>query len=175
MIAIMGTHGTGKSTLSYLLASHYKKLGKNVKIIQETARNCPFPINDKMTIETCLWIYHEHSKKELEAKLRHDIVICDRSSYDSFIYMKNKDELEVPLYLDAHAKTELKHKYDKIIFCRPDIPIISDGIRSANEKFQRDIDSRFNIEIMGLLDNFYEIKSSQIFSELQEWKNICLL
>src|SRR6187402_3717402 len=86
LIAITGTHGTGKTTLSFQLAAEYKKLGANVKVIQEVARCCPFPLNEHMTRETALWIYHEHSKKELEACRDHDVVICDRTKFDSFVY-----------------------------------------------------------------------------------------
>src|SRR6188768_4363959 len=94
-IAIVGTHGTGKSTLSYNLASYYKMKGKTVKIVQEVARSCPFPINEKMTIEAAKWIYLEHSRKELEAS-KNEICIGDRSVFDSFAYAE---------YFDLQDKT----------------------------------------------------------------------
>ena len=172
IITIIGTHGTGKTTLSYLMASYYKKQGKNVKIIQETARNCPFPLNEKMTIETCLWIYHEHSKKELEAKRNHDIVICDRSSFDSFVYAKNLN-----LFCDNFdnlynsALHHLKTAYNKVILVKPDIPLVSDGIRSSDHSFQFEIDLLF--EQLTKNVPLTRIFSSDIISESQKWKNYC--
>ena len=85
-IAITGTHGAGKTTLCFMMAGYYKKLGYNVNVVQEVARKCPFPINENMSEEAVLWIYHEHVKTELEVSRNHDIVISDRTFYDSFIY-----------------------------------------------------------------------------------------
>ena len=170
-IAITGTHGTGKTTFSFLLAAHYKQQGANVKIIQEVARSCPFPLNDKMTIETAHWIYHEHSKKELEAKKDHDIVICDRTSFDSFVYAEYLD-LDICRALKECAKGHL-YEYDEINFVRPDNPysIIDDGVRSLDLEFQNKIDHLF-------VDHLYKtpvlmIKSSQIFDKDQTWKQFC--
>jgi nicotinamide riboside kinase len=172
-IAVIGTHGTGKSTLTYLLASHYKKIGKNVKIIQETARNCPFPINHEMKIETCFWIFHEQCKKELEAEKNHDIVICDRTCLDSFLYAeyfclfhRNINDLK------KVALCKLAYEYDKIFFIRPNIPLISDGIRSDDLEFQRGIDELFAHYLRSI--SYTELTSSEIFSEGSTWKHFCL-
>lgn len=173
MITVIGTHGSGKTTLTYLLAAHYKKLGKNVKIIQEVARSCPFPINHEMTTDTCFWIFHEQCKKQLEAKANHDIVICDRSSFDSFVYAEYfclfhrnlNDSKKIAL-------SHLANNYDRVIFARPDIPLISDGIRSDDQDFQQGIDSIFEHYLRGITHT--EISSSDILSEKQIWKHFCL-
>lgn len=168
-IAIVGTHGTGKTSLSYLMAAHYKMQGKSVKIIQEVARSCPFPINDKMTKETAMWIYHEHCKKELEACRDHEVVISDRSYVDSLIYAEHF-KLRLRGFSDDDIFV-MGESYSQVIFVRPDNYIQDDGIRSTDKQFQQDIDKLFDIYMCGVKN--IEIKSSVIFSG-DSWKQYCL-
>lgn len=146
-IAIIGTHSTGKTTLSYILAAEQKKLGKSVKIIQEVARSCPYPLNDAMTTECCLWIYHEHVKKELEAIQKFDTVICDRSALDSFMYaISNKcyDYCDRYTFHCFQGAIEWMDTYDEIIWIRPNSKNpIPDGIRSVDKAFQMIVDREF--------------------------------
>ncbi len=167
LIAITGTHGTGKTTLSFLLAAEYKKLGANVKIIQEVARSCPFPLNDKMIKETALWIYHEHSKKELEACRDHDVIICDRTSFDSFVYA---EAMKIQgLGQEKYAAMHHIYEYSELYLVRPDYAwdIKNDGIRSMDLDFQSEVDHLFSIYIDKFLPE--QIKSSQIFDKDKAW------
>jgi len=170
-IAIVGTHGTGKSTLSYNLAAHYKSIGKSVKIVQEVARSCPFPINEKMTIEAAKWIFLEHSRKELEAS-KNQVVICDRSVLDSFIYaeyFKLEDDL-----IDEYKRLAL-HKlkeYNKIIYIRPNLFIHDDGVRAQDNEFQLSIDNLFFEKLKE--KKYIEMNSSEIFEKGNKWKSYCL-
>jgi len=167
LIAITGTHGTGKTTLSFQLAAEYKKLGANVKIIQEVARSCPFPLNENMTCETALWIYHEHSKKELEACRDHDVVICDRTSFDSFVYAECLD-LDINIGLKACALSHL-YDYDYIYFVRPKITsgITPDGVRSTSIEFQVKVDYLFEKHLSYAKHSI--INSPQIFDKDHKW------
>lgn len=165
LIAITGTHGTGKTTLSFQLAAEYKKLGANVKVIQEVARICPFPINDGMTKQAALWIYHEHSKKQLEACRDHDVIICDRTICDSFAYAQYFG-IEIDFLLVDSAILAFRD-YDKLYFVKPDIPLSGDGIRSKDLHFQKGID-----EILeGWIKPFVHTKtlSSEIFNKDTQW------
>jgi len=171
LIAITGTHGTGKTTLSFQLAAEYKKLGANVKIIQEVARSCPFPLNENMTRETALWIYHEHSKKELEACRDHDVVICDRTSFDSFVYATSLN-IDFPEILMDCAMDHL-HDYDYIYFVRPDKKetVFDDGVRSTDVEFQDKIDFLFYKYLYCI--PVCHVISSKIFETGNKW-NIAL-
>lgn len=170
-IAILGTHGTGKTTLSYHIAAYYKSQGKNVKIIQEVARSCPFPINEKMTIEAAKWIYLEHSRKELEAS-KFSVIIGDRSVFDSFVYaqyFKITDDV-----LDRYKKValaELDH-YDRLIFVRPDMQLHNDGVRSVDKEFQSSIDEIFE-SILEKKETI-QLSTSIIFDKDSAWMQYCL-
>lgn len=169
-IAVTGTHGTGKTTLAFQLAVEYKKMGHNVKIVQEVARSCPFPLNKDMTKDTALWIYHAHMVKELEAARTHDVVICDRTFYDSFVYAKcNRIDLgELPWNL----KLDLGNHYDQIFFVQPDMAIKEDGVRSVDYDFQQKVHEHFGYALCSIERK--ELKSSQIFDEKHSWKQFCL-
>lgn len=164
-IAIIGTHSTGKTTLSYMLAAHYKKQGKNVKIIQEVARSCPYPLNENMTQEACLWIYHEHMKKELEAIQKFDTVICDRSAFDSFIYAETTKCLDFESYYmnySRNAASEWMLTYDKIIYITPESKNpVDDGVRSVDKSFQISVNEIFHYEVIKLQVNMLD--KSKIF------------
>lgn len=170
-IAIIGTHGTGKTTLSYQLAAYYKSLGKSVKIVQEVARSCPFPINEKMTLDAAKWIFLEHAKKELEAS-KHQIVIGDRSIYDSFAYAEYFNiEDDAIIRFRQFALWQLKF-YDKIIFVTPNLFIHDDGMRSKDKEFQRSVHKVFVENLKGR--DYIELPSSEIFAEGEKWKSYCL-
>jgi len=170
-IAIIGTHGTGKTTLSYNLAAHYKSQGKSVKIIQEVARSCPFPINEKMTIEAAKWIFLEHARKELEAT-KNQVIVSDRSVFDSFVYaeyFKLEDEL---FFEYSNLAFQKLNQYDKLIYVRPDLFIHDDGVRSKDKEFQASIDEIFLKKLKGKM--YHEVYSSTIFEKENEWKSYCL-
>jgi thymidylate kinase len=175
-VCCIGTHGSGKTTLCYQQAAYYKTIGKNVKLINETARSCPFALNHQFNAYGAMWIIHMHIVKELEAMSRNaDIIICDRSPMDSIMYalatgctvgqqMKN-------LYKMSEDWMET---YDKIYYVRPDgNDAIPDGIRSTDETFRKKIEDHFDDWMekcsMGVQNKILIIKSSSVFSERECW------
>lgn len=173
-IAITGTHGAGKSTLSYVLASQFKLMGKNVKIIQEVARTCPFPINEGMSKEAAIWIFLEHARKELEAEKKHEIVVCDRTLYDSFVYAKHFKlfELDDPDTQFERLAYERLKDYDKIFFVEPTLPLLVDNVRSPDEEFRDSVHAIFE-GVIQTLSNVEKIDQKLIFEDREIWKSYC--
>ena len=66
-IAIIGTHGCGKTALAFSLCTELQKRGHRVELVVEMARHSPFPINEATSEEGQLWILHRHIVAELEA------------------------------------------------------------------------------------------------------------
>src|SRR6202167_4825387 len=89
-LALIGTHGVGKTTLVYEVCSLLKKAHHNVEPVTEVARQSPFPVNAETTLAGELWILHQQIAAELEAPLRAPIVITDRSVLDNYCYLVKK-------------------------------------------------------------------------------------
>lgn len=137
-VAFIGTHGTGKTTLVFDLASSLKKVGFNVDVLTEVVRDSPFPINKQTTRESQKWILFTQYIKEIEKEEKCDYLICDRSLIDNYAYYVNKfgrDEKLEPFILD-HMKTYF-HLFKVPINKKY---LISDGKRSIEEAFQKQID-----------------------------------
>jgi broad-specificity NMP kinase len=67
-IAITGTHGVGKTTLTHQLCVALKEKNVNATIVEEKARSCPFPVNEAATTDTEIWMVHSQICAELQSK-----------------------------------------------------------------------------------------------------------
>jgi len=133
-LALIGTHGVGKTTLAYEICSLLKKADYNVELVTEVARQSPFPVNAATTLEGQLWILHAQIAEELDAARHPPHVICDRSVLDNYCYLVNKfgrqPQLEAWLawWMDTYS----------LLVGVPPIEngIPSDGFRSEDRDFQ---------------------------------------
>lgn len=143
-IAIIGTHSTGKTTLVQKLKNKLKELGKEVVIIQEHSRNCPFPINEGTTIDAQKWIMQNQIDKELEIDHSDKIMITDRATVDNFAYLHRvADEATSREY--EKIAFDHSHTYDLIFKTQKlDIAAVADGIRTTDEEFRNLIDNLIN-------------------------------
>lgn len=137
-LALIGTHGAGKTTIAYEICSLVKRSGRNVELVREVARRSPFPVNAHTTLEGQLWILHAQIAAELEAANSAPSVVCDRSVLDNYCYLVNKfgRQPQLEQWLLWWMKS-----YDLLVGISPFAePIIRDGFRSEDREFQRRID-----------------------------------
>jgi hypothetical protein len=136
-LALIGTHGVGKTTLAYEICSLLKKADHNVELVTEVARRSPFPINEGTTIEGQLWILHAQIAKELDAASRAQHLICDRSVLDNYCYLVNKFGRQTQL---EHWLNWWMESYSLLVYVPPMADgIPPDGFRSENLEFQERI------------------------------------
>ncbi|MFI5143098.1 MAG: ATP-binding protein [Thermoanaerobaculales bacterium] len=152
-IALIGTHGVGKTTLCFDLAARLKRRDVDVELVREVARRCPMPINRETSVAAQSWILHTQMAWELEAESAHPLVLCDRSVLDNYCYLYHATGPHPswePL-LDAWLAT-----YHLLI----KVPIWTtphwDGVRDTDLAFQRDIDA--------LLDDQLERRALPVLS-----------
>jgi len=141
-IAILGAHGTGKTTLSFQMAAFVKKEcpSRCVGILGEVVRSCPVKKEvNPASFQT--WAFHAQITREIEAELRNDILICDRSVLDSLAYSLLDG---LPEMVDAYLPIALKwmQTYGQIYFLRPNGQAIADdGVRYTDLAGQAEIAS----------------------------------
>lgn len=137
-IAFIGSHGVGKTTLCFDVASRIKRLDMGVDLVKEVARTCPLPINRDTTLEAQAWILHTQVAEEIAAVSKNEVVISDRSVLDNYAYLVHQvgrqpeyDEL-VRKWMDS---------YDGLF----KVPILQapsfDGTRDVSGAFQYEIDA----------------------------------
>ena len=145
-LALIGTHGVGKTTLAYEICSLLKKAHHNVELVTEVARRSPFPVNAATTLEGQLWILHAQIAAELDAGRRAPHVICDRAVLDNYCYLVNKfgRQPQLEAWLGWWMDT-----YSFLVGVPPiESAITSDGFRSEDRAFQVRIHELLN-ELLG--------------------------
>jgi len=161
-IAFIGTHGTGKTTLAHETVMMLKKKGIDAGMVTEVARQCPFPIREETTKKSQIWIILNQIIKELEAEEKYEVVVSDRSVLDGYCYLVRKfGRMKV---IEDLVKEHLT-TYDTLIRVPIEEGFLKeDRARSANKKFQEEVDNQFDrmIDILKvkhvLLENRKSIK-----------------
>lgn len=143
-IAFIGTHGVGKTTLCYGLAARLKRLDVSLDVVHEIARRCPLAINRETTVSAQAWILHTQIATELVASSLYEMVICDRSVLDNFVYLLLAAGPQPALEELVHTWVA---SYDLLIH----VPIFDaprpDGLRSTDPGFQRAVHDRLRDEL----------------------------
>lgn len=152
-IAFTGTHGTGKTTSVFEFAQSTKMNfpSKSVAVFHDNAARAPKGMYNKKGIEESqLWIFTNQMRTEIELTNTYDIVICDRTVFDSIAYTYWLDFTDLA---DKMFDLALHHlnSYNQIYFKQ---------IKTNNYSFDcdhrdtKDLEYRQNIEdiLMGLYE-----------------------
>jgi nicotinamide riboside kinase len=137
-IALIGSHGVGKTTLCFELAAALKRRNIDLEMVREVARRCPLPINQETTVAAQEWILHTQVAWEIEAASSRDTVLCDRSVLDNYCYLVHAAGAirSWEQYFDHWMPT-----YDLLVH----VPISErpsyDGVRAVDPGFQETIDT----------------------------------
>lgn len=153
-LAFVGSHGVGKTTLCFDLASQLKRLDLGVDLVKEIARRCPLPINEETTLDAQAWILHTQIAEEMAAAATYEVVVCDRSVLDNYAYLVarvgRRPELD-PLVGNWIRTYNALFK----------VPVLEapsfDGTRAVSRSFQLEIDetidsliSAFGVDVIPL-------------------------
>ncbi|MDU0294997.1 AAA family ATPase [Saccharothrix longispora] len=148
VVAVMGTHSTGKSTFLARLAHELRRAHLQVCTVAdlgEQAQRVGLPILRNHTWASTLWIITRGISDELEAWLHGDVVLVDRAVPDALGYYRaalaDRGEHPDPA---VHARLEgvvRDHSVHYDLLYRttldPDIPLGTDKHRDPDADFRR--------------------------------------
>ncbi len=92
VIAVEGTHASGKTTLTHALAAHYREQGIHVATVEEPARQSPFieeiVVHGKgqFDLETEVDLFGAQLSAQLRAARQHPMIICDKTVANVLAY-----------------------------------------------------------------------------------------
>ncbi len=132
-IAICGSHGVGKSTLSEHLAKHLGIVVLPDIVIE--AHHSGFQINEWSTLTTQVWL----TAKQLENEKKHSSFIADKCIYDYHVYAKalsmNPSIVETTRLIALDV-----HDYTHVFYIAPEFELVDEGgLRSIDPVFQSQV------------------------------------
>ncbi len=178
-IALVSTHGTGKTALCFDVAAALKKRGFKVKVFSEIAASAyeqGIPINDNTTLPAQLYILMQHIAEELRASIRnYQIVVCDRSVFDNWVYLERRcGGAGNGFILDFLRNYSEKFRYDAVYKLPLVGDLTEDGIRDARDKsFQLDISARLD-RLLGELGIPHRALPMPVSELRKEWSDIII-
>jgi predicted ATPase len=92
VIAVEGTHASGKTTLTHALAAHYREQGIHVATVEEPARHSPFieeiVVHGKgqFDLETEVDLFAAQLSAQLRATRQHTMIIADKTIANVLAY-----------------------------------------------------------------------------------------
>ena len=92
VIAVEGTHASGKTTLTHALAAHYREQGIHVATVEEPARHSPFieeiVVHGKgsFDLETEVDLFGAMLSAQLRAARQHTMIIADKTIANVMAY-----------------------------------------------------------------------------------------
>lgn len=157
-IGIMGTHGTGKTTLAMRMASDEKTAYPHltVTLLPEVARAAPGVLNEEATLKTQKWIHYTQYTREIENEKGSDVLVCDRTILDSLCYSYVLGYERFVRDSMKNAINWLKTEYTELYLRTGDKPY-DDGVRSADTRFAKNVQDTFLLFL-----NWHDIKYTLI-------------
>ena len=149
-VGVAGAQNSGKTTFIMDISKSLNNLGYTTEVVNETARACPLPINEKCFLSTQLWVALSQITMEIETGFnRNDngnaVLLTDRTILDNYAYALSFEIRKRKHFAGTQIMKNIlpywMKTYDMVIYLKPlPTPIEDDGVRSTDQVWQRQID-----------------------------------
>lgn len=171
-IALVGAHGTGKTTLTRKITSEAGLLGTTCRlaftpeiprIICTAANDTQYFRRGHNTLLKQLLLLVAQPIFETSCGRDIDILLCDRSLLDHWAYTKALFPQDVPADIEQVLATLIRQhleSYDLIVYIPIEFAVQDDGTREGDSAFQAEIDSLIRGTLIAWTVPFIEIRGS---------------
>lgn len=166
-LGMVGTVSVGKTSLVKELRKSF--LFKNYKFFTERSaylKSKGVPLNKESTFNGQLVFMAERAKE-----LVHENFITDRTSIDVAAFTQaSKNISSIEKIGIVFVLLELAKQYDLIIYIPPTIPLVRNGVRSADAKYRSLIDELIKrlLKHPHIADKVYNIQSDNLYTRALE-------
>lgn len=136
-IALLGAESTGKTTLAAELATHLRRGGRTVAVVQEVLRQWCTTAQRTPRPEEQMGIAQEQERRVDLAVACADVVIADTTALMVAIYSGMLFE-DGCLYRFALAQL---HRYDRVLLMGLDLPWVADGLQRDGPQGREAVDT----------------------------------
>lgn len=158
-VGFTGADSTGKSTLIKIINPIFENNCRTeTLVIGDIARSSPYPLVDKQNIFSSNWIFEQIQTQELHLQRTVDILICDRTILDVWIFSSLAASL-------GHISDNQLHSFRKKI---------RRALRTYDAIFYRLIDDTIPIRLENLPDSELKIRErfeEELLSSIKEFKH----
>lgn len=168
-IAFIGSHSVRKTNAVHSFAGAVGRSGRSVEVGREVVRFNPLGLNEGATQEAQLWVLMAQIQQELELRTKADVLVTDRAVVDNFAYFlratRGQDPFNVKPLVRRWSET-----YDLFVRLKPDVPLQIDGVRSTDQRFQKEIESILDLIIPEFVgdERLVTVNASDV-SEMFDW------
>jgi nicotinamide riboside kinase len=155
-IAIVGAHGSGKSTIISSVYSRLKKNNSRVFVAPEVARSSLFLAAGEKTPKMQMDLFGRQISSEMSNSRNCDILLCDRSLFDILMYTRlffKSDEEAISYSKSMSLFCEnYSSSYDHVFLTSKlySPSAVKDDIRPEDENLQREASK----ELKNILNEF---------------------
>lgn len=153
IVAMSGTHGTGKTTAAAQKFVDLKRNNpdKSVRLMHDLEADCPYPINQEGNPDTQAWLFANRIHKEMDNLSRFDLLVTDRTVVDIIAYTYVLGFQMLANSMMEYAGSHM-HLYKQIYFRQSAHNCFwyDDGIRDAE-------DQQFRHEVEQHMLDFYQL------------------
>jgi nicotinamide riboside kinase len=169
-IAFIGSHSVRKSNAVHAFASTIGRAGRSVEVGREVVRFNPLGLNEGATAEAQLWVLLAQVQQELELAHRAEVLVTDRSVVDNFAYYLRVTDGEDPFAVEPLIR-RWATSYDLSVRLLPDVALLADGVRSTNDAFRDEIETRLDRILPEYLaaERLMEVPASQVTADFDWW------
>ncbi|WP_428243260.1 AAA family ATPase [Gynuella sp.] len=173
-IAIVGAHGSGKSTILSSVYSELKKNNIRVSLAPEVARSSLFLAAHENIPKMQMDLFGRQISSEMTNSRNCDVLLCDRSLFDILMYTRmffnnNNEAMNFAHSMESFCK-HYAHTYNHIFLTTKlyNPSIVKDDIRPINVEEQK----KASVELKKLLDNLsigYTALGTDPVNEIANW------